>query len=306
MEALSQILKHERTADARILIVDDDPLVLEALDALLAPRGYRVTTLSEPMRFWDVLEESPPDLLLLDVDMPGLTGIDLCRAVRTDLRWAGVPILFLTARDDSATIQLIFGAGADDYIAKPMVGPELLNRIENRLQRSQLHRRLAETDVLTGLANRQKTTQSVSQLLRLSERHGKPVSLGVIDIDHFQDINDQYGHEVVDTVLRRAAEVLSQAFRRDDVVGRWGGEEFLVGLYGMPRANGQARLRGALDALEAEEFDGPDGQRFRVSFSAGVAEFPSDWRDMPSLFRTADAALYVAKEAGRDQAQSAA
>jgi diguanylate cyclase (GGDEF)-like protein len=305
MDAVSQILKRERGVEARILVVDDDPLVLEVLQTLLAPSGYRVTTLSEPMKFWDVLEESPPDLLLLDVDMPEVTGIKLCQAVRTDLRWAGVPILFLSAHDDAGTIQRVFAAGADDYLAKPIVGPELLIRIANRLERTQLHRRLAETDVLTGLATRQKATQSLGQLLRLSERHGKPVSLAVIDLDHFKAINDRYGHTVGDGVLRRTADVLFQAFRRDDVVGRWGGEEFIVGLYGMPRASGQDRLRRALDSLQAQEFEAPGGEKFRVSFSAGVAEFPKDGQDMASLFRQADAALYVAKAAGRAQVVTA-
>lgn len=301
IDALSQILKRERSVEARVLVVDDDPVVLEVLQTLLSPHGYRVTTLSEPMKFWDVLEESPPDLLLLDVNMPEVTGVKLCRAVRTDLRWAGVPILFLSAHDDAATIQRVFAAGADDYLAKPIVGSELLIRVANRLERTQLHRRLAETDVLTGLATRQKATQGLGQLLRMSERHGKPVSLAVIDLDHFKGINDRYGHAVGDGVLRRTADVLFRAFRRDDVVGRWGGEEFIVGLYGMPLASGKERLGRALEALQAQEFVAPNGEPFHVSFSAGVAEFPVDGNDMATLFRKADAALYVAKEAGRAQ-----
>src|SRR5207253_7227841 len=140
----------ERTVEARVLVVDDDPVMLGALERVLAGRGYRTTTLSDPLRFWDVLEESPPDLVLLDVDMPGLTGIDLCRALRTDLRWAGVPVLFLTAYSDADTVQSVFAAGADDYVTKPVIGPELVTRVANRLERTQLHRRLAETDVLTG------------------------------------------------------------------------------------------------------------------------------------------------------------
>jgi len=209
-------------------------------------------------------------------------------------------------RDRAPARAMLKGIGfTDEDLAKPIVGPELLVRVANRLERTQLHRRLAETDVLTGLATRQKATQSLGQLLRLSGRHGKPVSLAVIDLDHFKIINDRYGHTVGDAVLRRTADVLFQAFRRDDVVGRWGGEEFIVGLYGMPRASGQDRLRRALDSLQAQEFEAPGGEKFRVSFSAGVAEFPKDGPDMASLFRQADAALYVAKAAGRAQVVTA-
>ncbi|HEY3058335.1 MAG TPA: diguanylate cyclase [Chloroflexota bacterium] len=305
IEAATQVLMRERAVEERILAVDDDPLVLEMLRTLLTPRGYRVTTVSDPLKFWDVLEESPPDLLLLDVDMPGLSGIELCRAVRTDLRWAGVPVLFLTGMADPVTIQQIFAAGADDYVSKPIVGPELTTRVANRLERTQLHRRLAETDVLTGLGNRQKSSQSLAQLMRLSERHGKPVSLAVIDLDHFKLVNDQYGHSVGDVVLRRVAEVLSRTFRRDDVIGRWGGEEFVVGMYGAALQDGVTRIARALEAVQAEEFGAPDGRTFHVTFSAGVAEYPSDGSDLHTLFKAADAALYQAKGAGRSNVLAA-
>ena len=256
LDAVAQILNRERAVEARVLVVDDDPLVRNTLEAMLFGRGYRVTTLGDPRRFWDVLEESPPDLVLLDVDMPHLTGIDLCRALRTDLRWAGVPVLFLTGHNDPETVERVFAAGADDYVAKPVIGAELMTRVANRLERTQLHRRLAETDVLTGLANRQKADQSLGQLLRLSERHGKMTAVGVIDLDFFKGVNDRYGHSVGDAVLRRTAEILGRSFRRDDVVGRWGGEEFIVGMYGMPAASGQERLRIALETLRAHEFEG--------------------------------------------------
>jgi diguanylate cyclase (GGDEF)-like protein len=299
MEIVAQVLKRERQVDARVLAVDDDPSVLEALQALLGGQGYRVTTLSNPLRFWEVLEESPPDLLLLDLDMPELGGIDLCRAVRTDPRWAGMPILFLTGSTEPTSVQAVFAAGADDYIAKPVVPPELLTRVANRLERTQLHQRLAETDVLTGLVNRQKATQALAQLLRLSERHGQPVSLGVVDLDLFKSVNDRFGHAVGDAVLRRTADALHRAFRRDDVVGRWGGEEFVIGLYGMPVTSGRDRLADALEQLRRAEFRAPTGERFSVSFSAGVAECPSHGTDLTALFRAADQALYRAKAAGR-------
>jgi diguanylate cyclase (GGDEF)-like protein len=206
---------------------------------------------------------------------------------------------------DPDTIQAIFAAGADDYVPKPIVAPELLTRVGNRLERTQLHRRLAEIDVLTGVANRHKASQALGQLLRLSERHGKPVSLAVVDLDNFKQVNDKYGHTMGDAVLRRTADLLFRAFRRDDVVGRWGGEEFVVGLYGMPLASGIERLQRALDTLRNEEFVAPDGSGFRVTFSAGVAEFPAHGADVHNLFKAADAALYRAKAAGRAQVLAA-
>lgn len=122
-------------SEARILSVDDDPMVLDLVRCTLEPAGYRVTTLADPLRFWDVLAELHPDMVLLDVDMPGFHGIDLCRAVRSDPDWNRLPILFLTSRSDPDSVARMFSVGADDFIPKPIQGPELLPRLENRLRR---------------------------------------------------------------------------------------------------------------------------------------------------------------------------
>ena len=136
LDALARVLPGRQGAGARVLAVDDDPHLLAALRALLEPQGFAVTTLEDPLRFWGALEEAAPDLLVLDVDMPHLSGIDLCRVVRADARWARLPVLFLTARSDRDSVLRVFAAGADDYVAKPLVGPELVARIRNRLERS--------------------------------------------------------------------------------------------------------------------------------------------------------------------------
>ena len=205
-------------------------------DTADSPHGYRVTTLSEPMKFWDVLEESPPDLLLLDVNMPEVTGDQAVPGGAHRPALGGVPILFLSAHDDSATIQRVFAAGADDYLAKPIVGSELLIRVANRLERTQLHRRLAETDVLTGLATRQKATQALASCCgcrtpreaRLPGRH-RPRPLQ----------RDQ--RPIRPRRRRRASFAAPRTCCSEPSVattssGRWGGEEFVVGLYGMPLA----------------------------------------------------------------------
>lgn len=135
-----------RVLDApTVLAVDDDPQVLATIEALLGERGLHVHTLNDPLQFWVKLAEVKPDLLVLDVDMPYLSGIELCRVVRNDPRLAALPVLFLTARTDPATIQRVFATGADDYVSKPILGPELVTRIANRLERMQLLKQLAES-----------------------------------------------------------------------------------------------------------------------------------------------------------------
>jgi DNA-binding response OmpR family regulator len=119
----------------RIAIVDDDRILLEGLTALLSRSNMQVTTLSEPSRFWEMLEAARPDLLILDLDMPTYNGIELCRAVRTDPQWATLPIMFLTAHTATIAIDRVFAAGADDLVTKPTLAAELVTRIANRLER---------------------------------------------------------------------------------------------------------------------------------------------------------------------------
>ncbi|MBW3571775.1 MAG: diguanylate cyclase, partial [Gemmatimonadetes bacterium] len=287
--------------EAVVLAVDDDPAVLLAVRAVLQPRGVRVDAVTEPERFWEALEASAPDAVLLDVDMPGVNGLELCRVLRNDPRWKSVSVVFLTSRTDPATVQEVFAAGADDFVGKPFVGPELGARIHNRLERVRMQRALAETDALTGVPNRRGSEEVLERFLRLAAEQGDPLAFGVADLDGFKGVNDRFGHAVGDAVLARVARLLQKRFRAEDVVARWGGEEFVVGMYGMDKSDGVQRLAEALEVLREEPFTAPDGTTFRVTCSAGVSEFDTDGRDLQSLYRAADAAMYAAKQAGRDR-----
>ena len=298
MNAAEQFLARDRLAATRVLVVDDDTAVLDAMRVLLQPDDLEVFTLADPLRFWETLEEVAPELLILDVDMPGVNGLELCRTVRNDRRWSGVAVIFATSLTDADTVELVFSAGADDYVAKPIVGPELVARVSNRLERIRLYRAQAETDGLTGLSNRVTSEGGLEQLTALSDRFSEPLSVVMLDLDRFKLVNDSHGHAAGDTVLRRVGEYLRREFRGNDVVGRWGGEEFIVGMYGMTRANAVRRLTDMHERFSKEEF--PDGaDAFQVSFSAGVAEYPLDGRDADAVCQAADEALYRAKAAGR-------
>ena len=296
-----QLIERASAPETTLLAVDDDPAVLDAVAALLAPHGVRVVTLNDPLRFWAELDRVRPDVILLDVDMPGVTGVELCRVLRNDTRWATVPVLVLTARRDPESIERIFGAGADDHLAKPVIPGELLTRVRNRVERLALHRALAETDGLTGVQNRQASTQALERLLRLAGRYEQPLALALVDLDRFKQVNDVHGHAAGDAVLRRFGTLLADSFRGEDVVGRWGGEEFIVGMYGMSGDNARERIGDLLAALRHECFTGADGASFTVAFSAGVARFAEDGRDLAALYAAADAMLYRAKQSGRAQ-----
>ncbi len=302
LEVINQVLQQsEMNAEANIMVVDDDPLILVTMRRLLEPWGLKVTTLEDPRRFWEVLETSSPDLLVLDIHMPHLSGLELCQIVRNDTRTCGLPILFLTASSDPQLVQQVFAVGGDDFVSKPIVGPEVVTRIVNRLERIQLLRNLAETDPLTKVSNRYKSTQDLDKFLRLSQRHQKTLCLVILDLDHFKQVNDRHGHDTGDVVLRQMGQLLKRSFRREDVVARWGGEEFVIGMYSTSAVDGMQRLTKFQAAVHQEDFMTVDKQSLPITFSAGIAVYPEDGTDLQSLYRAADQALAVAKIAGRNR-----
>jgi DNA-binding response OmpR family regulator len=145
LRAVTKALSQRREVEAKVMVVDDDPQVLAVLPDLLEPWGLQVTTLADPQQFWEVLEATTPDLLILDVEMPHFSGLDLCQVVRNDARWGEIPVLFLSAHRDAETVCQVFAVGADDYVGKPIVKPELVSRVLNRLERVHMRRKLART-----------------------------------------------------------------------------------------------------------------------------------------------------------------
>lgn len=301
MEAIASVLQKSHPPEGKLLIVDDDPQVLDIIRTLLEPWGFTLTLLDDPRQFWDTLEKSAPDMLILDVEMPNFSGIDLCQVVRNDPHWSNLPILCLSAHTDAQTVQQVFAVGADDYVNKPIFGPELVARVLCRLERSQITRKLANIDPLTGIYNRRKSLQDITRLLHLAERQGKSFYFAVLDLDHFKQINDQYGHDIGDQVLSELGKLFKQSFRDEDVVARWGGEEFVIGLYDITSKNALKRLNNLLETVSQLQFSGVNNQTFSITFSAGLAEYPKNGHDVQMLYRAADAALYQAKAAGRNQ-----
>jgi diguanylate cyclase (GGDEF)-like protein len=301
VEAVSGLLERTEASRAKVLAVDDDPIVLQTLEALLGAQGIRLAGLTDPLRFWDALEGSPPDLLILDVQMPSVNGLELCRVVRNDPRWAGIPVIFLTAFSDAATIHRAFASGADDFVAKPIVGPELVTRITNRLDRTRLLRNLAETDPLSGLANWPKCRRALEDFLHLAARHGQPLGFALLAIDRLRSINEEHGQAAGDEVLRWLGRRLRQEFHSEDVTGRWGGNNFVVGMYGLDRPASLRRLEEVFRELRSTSFLGSSGPEFHATLSGGVAAYPEDASDLEGLHHAASEARGLATAAGGDR-----
>ncbi len=295
MEAVTQIMRRASPNQFRILIVDDDSILLEALTTLLEPWGLKVFTLSDPQNFLERLAATAPDLLLLDVEFADISGIELCQVARSDLRWSHLPIIVLTAHSEPAIVSQVFAVGADDFVSKPIVESELVARILNRLDQVKLLRQLVETDPLTGVANRQKSTQNLETLLQLADRTQSPVAMAVLEVDRLRDINAAYGYATGDAVLRQFGHLLQQSFGSEDAVGRWGGKEFVIGMHGMTREDGVQRLISVLTQMHQTAFVTDQEVPLEVTFSAGVAQYPADGVDVKALYQMADHALQQAK-----------
>ncbi|WP_088889548.1 response regulator [Leptolyngbya ohadii] len=303
LEAVNQVLQQARPIQATVLVVDDDVQILTALQRLLIPWGLHVSVLDNPLLFLDSLEANPPDLLVLDIEMPCVSGLELCQVVRNDPCWSGLPILFLTAHTDAETMYQVFAVGADDFVSKPIVGPELVTRIFNRLERTRLLKSFAEMDALTGVANRRKSTEALSQFLQWCEHCQQPFCLALIELDPLKPINQQYGHAAVDQVLARFGELLRRSFHTEDIVGRWGGGEFIIGMAGMTQADGMQRILDLQQSWQRFEFEA-ESTSFQVGLRAEVVQYPQDGADLQMLYQTARDRLSQAEHGTRSEGSS--
>jgi diguanylate cyclase (GGDEF)-like protein len=297
----TQLLQRTQSQTVNILAVDDDPVFLAALRPMLSPWGIRMTGLDDPLRFWEVLRSTVPDLLILDIDMPQVSGIELCQAVRADPQWQGLPILFLTAKSDRSYIQQIFTIGADDYLNKPVVPAELLTRITNRLERSRLLRNVSTKDALTKLANQAQSSRDLELLIKSikDEDTSAPNSfcLAIFALTELPQINLQYGHTTGNNILQRWGHLFQTAFREAEVLGYWGNGEFVVAMpiFTKQPADIDAeqlavkhRLWEFMTTLRQQVFTAPDSSRFQVNFDFGLAEYPTDGVTLQTLYQVAN------------------
>jgi diguanylate cyclase (GGDEF)-like protein len=276
----------------RILCVEDDPDQAAYLTTVLEDAGYETAWTGDAARFDDAFGSFRPDLLILDVGLPGASGIDLARAVRTSLASATLPILFLT-RDGALDTQLDgLRAGGDDYLVKPVSAALLLATVETRLERSRLMRSLIETDGLTGLLTHAAFERQVENAITEQRRGEGPFTLVTIDIDRFKSINDTHGHGTGDRALSALGSLLRRSVRRTDAVGRCGGDELAILLR---RADAGAAEKLANEVLLRCI---TMSQKIPVTFSSGVAELRAG-ESIESWKERADGAMYAAKHAGR-------
>lgn len=297
-------------------MADDEPVGRLLLKRWFEEWGYDVVTATDGGTAIQVLQ-TDPDIRLAVVDwvMPTMDGIDVCRWIRSRSEEPYVYTILVTARDNKADIVAGLEAGADDYIVKPCHPLELKVRLRSGQRVIELQEQLVRArdklrfeamhDSLTSLFNRAAILARLDDELARSARNGKPISIVMVDLDHFKQVNDDFGHAAGDAVLRGASNLFKAGLRPYDSVGRVGGEEFLVVLPECDLDSGAGVAERLAGLLRAHPIPVPAG-RVRVTASLGVASTSQeDVLDAQELTRAADAALYRAKRGGRDRAEVA-
>ena len=297
--ALDELTRPQAVPPFRVLVVDDDPEVASYHALFLQEAGMTTRELSEPRHVLDVLADFRPDLLLVDLYMPGCDGHELAQVVRQVPEHVGVPIIYLSSETDRGKQHSAMRTGADGFLTKPVLAEDLVAAVAIRAERMRILRSLMARDSLTGLFNHTATTRLLEGALATSERTGYNVCFAMIDIDLFKTVNDTYGHPAGDHVIVALARILQQRLRSSDVIGRYGGEEFAVIL---PEA-GLEDAALLIDAMRQDfsrlEFQA-SGRQFSCAFSAGVASSRS-YAYAGALIEAADKALYAAKRSGRNR-----
>ncbi|HEX6182783.1 MAG TPA: diguanylate cyclase [Pyrinomonadaceae bacterium] len=301
-----------------ILVADDEPVNLALIKRRLEWEEYRVETAEDGGQAVEAARRVLPDLIILDVMMPVLDGLQACRLLKEDPATRDIPVIFLSALDDTDTKVSGLALGANDYVSKPFRVEELLARVRvairmkrerDRLrQRAEELRRSAEaasemsmTDALTGLLNRYGLHRALQRELSEARRYDRPLSCLLLDLDFFKAVNDTYGHAAGDTALVQAARALTESVRGSDVVCRYGGEEFLV-LAPETGLEGARALAEKIRLAFSSRLFGDSARVFPLTLSVGVAQL-GDAESGNDMIARADEALYHAKQSGRDRVE---
>ncbi|MBD2296758.1 PleD family two-component system response regulator [Anabaena sphaerica FACHB-251] len=306
-----------RPEDCLILVVDDVKLNLQVIANILDKVGYEITLVSNGYQALERVQSARPDLILLDLMMPEINGLEVCEKIQSNPELADIPIIFLSASQEQEHLLQAFEKGAVDYVTKPFHTAELLARVRMHLElkysRQKLKKlleeqkelveqleKLANTDPLTGVWNRRYLLMIAEQEIKRSQRYNFSFAVLLMDIDHFKKINDTYGHNIGDEVIIFMTKTVLNHLRQPDCFGRFGGEEFVVLLPETDIDEGVIVAERIRENINNESI-AVEGQQVSITVSIGVASYSLGDKTIDAIIQRADQALYQAKNQGRNR-----
>lgn len=296
---IRKTLKLDLVRPFRVLLLDDQETVSIYYKNILEKQGCQVLAINDSHKLLEVLESFIPDIFLLDMYMPDVSGLEVAKILRHQAKYDYVPILFLTSDNHIKTKLDALRAGADDVITKETSAELIISQVFSRVSRGQEMRYMASRDSLTGALNHGQVMDAAAHALRLTTRSDKPLILAMIDLDKFKQVNDRFGHGGGDKVLMGLGQLLLQSVRQTDYVGRYGGEEFMIVFPDGEIEAVEKKLNIMREAFSKLLFN-VDNQSFHVTLSVGLAS-SANHSTLSELIAAADSALYQAKHGGRNQ-----
>lgn len=299
MAKIIEVCGRDEEPPYRVLVVEDSWTASKSIRRTLEQSGIESFAVTKPNEVLLGLRHFQPDLILMDMYMPGCTGVEATRVIRQHAEFLSTPVVYLSGDSDVALQVDALRLGGDHFLTKPF-NPVILNAVvKSKIERYRTLRRSMLQDSLTGLLNHITSKERLVAAVKASEAGSEPLTVAMIDIDHFKSVNDNYGHPMGDQVIRSLAWLLKQRLRKTDLVGRYGGEEFIVIL---PGSNAEQGLE-VLDRIRRDfaQIKYPYKETwFGTTFSAGLSQFPNS-TSAETLIKDADDALFDAKRGGRNQ-----
>jgi diguanylate cyclase (GGDEF)-like protein len=282
---------------SKILLVEDDKTTLAFIRAKLVKEGFEVKSAENGQNAIDLMAGYTPDLIISDIIMPVMDGMEFRNSLRENQKFNLIPFVFISAKDELDDKILGFEIGADYYLTKPFEENELIAIINSRIEKSREFNNLIYHDKLTGLLNRGGIDKRIEEEIHRGKRYNNSFSIAMMDIDHFKKVNDTYGHQAGDLVLKNVSEHIAKTIRDSDYAGRYGGEEFLIVMPYTDKENAfiaAERIRGSLADM------GIKNTGIKITISGGIASYPEDGDVYGEIVSSADSALYSAKNNGRN------
>jgi diguanylate cyclase (GGDEF)-like protein len=293
---IAKLLHQRQAAKRRALVIDDDYILCEFFATILAEEGILVETVNDPLQAISMAETFKPDLVILDVMMPGISGYDICRLIKSKHKWSHLPVLYLTSKNTPEGRAMAFKAGGDDFLSKPVTTEELTARTKLHLDKVMLKRQSIEHDALTGCLQRKIFFNRLHELLKDSRSQINNVSISLIEIDLFDELISQHGLLTSEEILVSLGKLIQMRFPREALRARWGEKGFALSFWHDNKDDAEQAINMLAQEFADLNFHNQSGEDFHISITTGIVNFPDEAKNIESILGLANERLTISKK----------